>query len=247
VEEWQAKVFTHDMIVTKDGRKMRTRIEENRWGSVTGFIDMYDETEQRWRPVGHFDRSLDYGGGTVENEHMYIGTLANGYIARDLGRPLTQDDIDFATSAKNSGFQSIFNPMSFQWYKAAGFDEVEVTAIDDGSYVWGRVGFRPRSPRHYRKVADAVAEEVDKFRRGKRSIVRNEEQAQLLKALIDESRSITDETELIRRAPGIMEFSIIFDHGSQSKGGAQRIRDFFVANAANGTGYFDLRGLEALQ
>jgi hypothetical protein len=242
VLDWQRKVFIHDEIVTRDGRRLRTRFngyedadgnwveEGNRVGEVSGRIEMFDETDQTWKQVGKFARQINYGTESVHNSYMYIG--------RDAG---AEFDNDFANSAKNSGFQSIFNPFAFQSYKAAGFDFVDVDAISDGPYVWGRVGFRPTHSGFYKNMAKAMETEVKNFRAGRRSIIENEEQAALISALIKETQNMTDDL-IIANAPGTMEYSVIIDPG----GGRQKVRDWFVKNAPFGSGVFKLGKMEAV-
>lgn len=135
--------------------------------------------------------------------------------------------------SKNSGIQTIINQHAFMYGQAAGFEYFGVSAIDDGPYVWGRIGFT-------QKIApDGVAKmnnELSKFRDGGNSIIKNETDARIIEHVIGEW--IRD-PEKVRHLDFISALSIE-GNGQAKKDRDTELRNWFVSNMAFSSGKLNL-------
>jgi hypothetical protein len=124
--------------------------------------------------------------------------------------------------------------------KAAGFKSVSVQAIGDGSYVWGRVGFRPREAYSYQNLAEKMEEQIQNFRAGRSSVVLNEAQAALIGILVQRARDSQFSPE---SAPGSGDYLMMLDSPDLNPGvemgfRATNLMNWFRSQAPFGSGVF---------
>jgi hypothetical protein len=172
--------FTSD-----SGKRFRTELNNfyinGQYGngppSAEGTIFAYDEEDETWRPVGHFERKLDIELGEVENKLLLIGLESEAYT---LGLPFY--DREFALEAKNSGFATVFNSHAYAFWKYA-FDTINVRTGFQGGYVWAKMGFESDDAQEY--LARELNIEIDRFDEGSRTeIIKTNEQANIIKSLL---------------------------------------------------------------
>jgi hypothetical protein len=170
IETWVRGAYEIEMTGL-DGREYRTEVTEIQYGDnldeqhfesddeifVYVGISVLDEDTGEWKKIGSSERYL-----SPSTREIYSGTMN-----------ITD------TKYRGAGIASIYNGNSWTWGKGAGFESVGVMAVDDGSYVWGRVGY----------VDEDISEEpfvveLAKYRRGIPSIIKTEEQAVSVQRLI---------------------------------------------------------------
>jgi hypothetical protein len=205
---WAQSVWGHSVedgsipIRTRDGSLFKTVLDRSESSVPLNFygnIFKFNEDTQDWEKVGHFSRSIysrpSIGGATTNNSYMYMGADAGIHTV-------------FASEARNSGFQTVFNPHTFMWANAAGFVGTNVTPISDGTYVWARVGFRPQNDDYYRNLATAMTDKLQDYRAGIDSIILNDAQAALVEFLINKSESLRHSH---LSAPGLGEYLAVLE------------------------------------
>lgn len=155
-----------------DGREYRTRLNEFNWGDnvdeehfgtggeIFAYIDIevLDADTGEWQKIGYSTRIIDPSSDAIYSASMNV-----------------EDPI-----YRGAGIASIYNGNSWTWAKGAGFDDIEVMAVDDGSYVWGRAGYVDES-----LSPDPFVVELGKYRRGIPSIITTEEQAISIQRLVN--------------------------------------------------------------
>lgn len=233
LDAWAKRVFQHNEIKGLDGATFRTEVTAVRGAGtntvgVDGKIMALNPATGQYEMVGTFSRSLNLANGTVYNNSMKIGPEA-GFTSA------------FAKSMKDKGFTSVFNPHAFTWYRGAGFKEVGVSAAWDGTYVWGRVGFRPRDTYEYRSLHNAMEREVAKYRRGERSVIGRPEDAAIIDMLLEKGRDVNWDPAT---TPGHLDFIMALSNRGRTKDSRDRreaqIKRWFQNNAPFSSGRLDL-------
>lgn len=155
-----------------DGREYRTRLNEFNWGDnvdeehfgtggeIFAYIDIevLDEDTGDWQKIGYSTRIIDPSSDAIYSASMNV------------------EDPKY----RGAGIASIYNGNSWTWAKGAGFDDIEVMAVDDGSYVWGRAGYVDES-----LSPEPFVVELAKYRRNIPSIITTEEQAVSIQRLVN--------------------------------------------------------------
>ena len=162
LQEWAKQMYSHPEINGPNGKKYRT-LAGTRWNgdglSVSVDIERQDP-DGSWTNIGSSARTIRTGNPpSIYNNNMFIRS------ARD----------------KNSGIQTIYNQHAFMYAKAAGFSHIDVTAVDDGRFVWGKIGFKQRLDSN--KI-EKMNDEVSKFRAGQDSLIDSESDARIIEHLI---------------------------------------------------------------
>ena len=205
---WGQSVWGHSVedgsipIRTRDGSLFKTVLDRSSSvvpSSFHGDIFKFNEDTQDWEKVGEFYRTIPerYGVGdaTTYNSSMAMGRVAGIHTV-------------FASEARNSGFQTVFNPHAFMWANAAGFVGTGVTPMSDGTYVWARLGFRPTYDAYYENLSNKMKEKLRAYRDGRDSIVLNDAQAALLEFLINKSETLRHS---YLSAPGLGEYLAVLE------------------------------------
>lgn len=211
----------------------------------------------REKSAGSMTRRLERGG-KVYSSLFVIGTenqdwdmitgrrvtkRAGKWYYSDSGLPLAEGH----HIAKGMGLASAVNGHSWGWLKDAGFEKVGVSPAWDGPYIWGRVGYRG-SPASIREVWRAADQEVTKFREGRQSIIKSEEQARMISELARRARAANYES---KNSPAQMELIYALEHGASDAERSRRIaavRTWVRSNAPIGgsTLYLDGHSFDAI-
>lgn len=223
LESWARRVWEHDEdnpIVAPTGMKFRTDVNDVSWNGfqlkVLGTIYIDEEEGEGWEGVGTFERTLSYDGPglpiTLENDLLTLGSK------NKLG-----SDEEGDTRAKGQGFSSLFNGHAFTWLGGMDVESIKITTAWDGPYVWARAGFRQNDKETLSNLARDLEGEINDFEtdRPGPGLIRNEEQAKLIRELIAEARS----RRFDRDAPQNLEYMIALEDGTDEQ--RERILDFF--------------------
>ena len=164
LELWAEAMYSHDAILGNNGKTYRIKARATL--SRNGEIEVYADIERKnadggWDNAGSSARSIFLESGYIKNSSMFIRGQAD----------------------KNNGIQTIYNQHAFKYAKAAGFDKVKVGTADDGPYVWGRIGFDSDTPIGNGSTS-RMNEQLQAFRRGDPSIIKNAEDANIIEYLI---------------------------------------------------------------
>jgi len=223
LESWATAMYSHPEIAGSNGKTYRARVANAELsGNNIGVSVIFEvkNPDGTWSQVGDSSRNIYLRDNTVSNSTMFIRGAAH----------------------KNNGIQTIYNQHAFMYAKAAGFQKFEVGAIDDGPYVWGRVGFE--TPAIGGAAVSRMQRELAAFRAGRGSIVKNEEDANIIQYLIEKH---ADNPSSVRH----MDF--IYALGNDGRTQAEKrardteLRNWFVSNMPmdRGTFYLDKNMIKA--
>ena len=212
---WATAMYSHPEIEGKNGKTYRTVANARLSGSsisVSVSIERKD-ANRGWVNVGESSRTIYHGEqpAHVYNNRMFI----------------TERE------SKNAGIQTIYNQHAFMYGQAAGFEYFGVSAVDDGPYVWGRVGFTQRIDT---ESVSKMNDEIVKFRSGQSSIVKNETDARIVEHVIGEWIRNPDK---VRHLDFISALSIE-GTGQAKKDRDKELRDWFVSRMAFSSGKLNL-------
>jgi hypothetical protein len=216
ITAWAKQIWEHEELDT--GKfKFRTEVDNvDIYANdgeiyISGSIKAYDPDRDEWVLVGMFMRRLsETDEETVYSEELKMGSGLL-YIVRDAeGNPLRDVDgnyvrrgganepgdegfdVEFGDKVRGGGFASLFNGHAFTLLRASGFKSANVHAVDDGAFVWGKIGYRSESVGMIKNLVDKMEEQLDAFRKSARSgssagssIIDNEEQAKIIEYLIE--------------------------------------------------------------
>ena len=186
VLRWVSSIYEHDEV---EGRKHKFRTKLNadevelgfNYIQVEGVIEAFNKETQEWEEVGLFQRTLSFRD--EKNPQVLHGFLAFGDDA--------QMGSEFANSVKRDGFAKIFNNHAFVVLKASNFKRAIIDEPSwEGAYVWARSGFRSSEVDSdaIKKWADAMEWQLKEYRRGSKSIIRTDLDAQLIEYLIEKAK-----------------------------------------------------------
>lgn len=215
--DWAKKMYSHSEIEGKNGETYRivARPSLQRGG---GYISVSAEIQRKtengsWIKVGSSERTIHHREepAWVYNNNMFITEKRS----------------------KNAGIQTIYNQHAFMYAQAAGFERFEVSAVDDGPYVWGRIGFTQRIERD--NIMN-MNKQLSKFRDGESSIIKTDTDARIVEHLIGQWIRNPDN---VRHLDFIAALSI--EGNAQAKKTREKeLRDWFVSNMAFGRGKLNL-------
>jgi hypothetical protein len=120
--------------------------------------------------------------------------------------------------------------------KAAGFKSFGVTAADDGPYVWGRIGFKDSQSIPRAKVT-RMEQQLNDFRAGRPSIIKNEEDANIIQYLIEKHE---DNPSSVRHMDFIYALRNDATNQADKRARDTELRNWFVGNMSFSSGTFDL-------
>lgn len=217
LELWAQAMYSHGEIEGSNGKKYRIVATANLSGneiSVSAEISVLNANGS-YTNVGGSSRRISLNSNTVYNASMSIS--AEGH--------------------KNNGIQTIYNQHAFMYAKAAGFESVGVSAVSDGPYVWGRIGFESRDPIPSGNVGRMGAQ-LAAFRRGDASsIIKNEEDANIIEYLIEK---YTDNPASVRHMDFIYALSNPYRVQAEKRARDTELKNWFVGNMPMHGGVFNL-------
>ena len=213
--------------------------------SVNGegrYIDTYSNSAPELRNLGVISEDvyqaiamMDNGQDMRQKIHdlpegfrVYIDEFGGKSVMPPTNRPLS----------RGGGLATAFNYRVWNFAQGAGFTDAEVHAgFVDGPYVWGRFGYRTESSSDVTSMWQRARDQLQDFRAGNDSIIKTEEQAQLIEALADESLS-----EGIY-GPQYLELIYALEFGDSSEDRKQAVRAWMQNNAefSEGIWTFDER------
>lgn len=199
---------------------------------ASGYVQARRSDESNWVNIGHFQRFLQWSNGHVSHSHLYLGNQASSYI--------TQRGQRLGDKLKASGFSETFNGHALRVLRRAGFKTAGVNAGWDGAYVWGRAGFRNGGNRT--RMASEMRNEVAQWSRGRPSIVRSQDQANLWEYVarrLDETPDDTDPYDHIEAIVAIDDSATIADPDERKQRSAEIMR-WFLNNATFSSGVLDI-------
>ena len=221
LKQWAEAMYSHDRITGSNGKNYRivaqASVSPNGIAVNTTIYHLPDQGAPV--QIGTSSRSINANGNDIYNHTMFIRAAAH----------------------KNAGIQTIYNQHAFMYAKAAGFKQVGVSAVDDGPYVWGRVGFRQEiSEGQINRIKQAVQQ----FDAGNPSIVNSAEDAAIVKFLIARWEE-AKRSNRIKDMPKHMDFIYAISNGNAkgSRAYKQREKDiqtWFKMNMPFSSGKFDL-------
>lgn len=180
VVDWLTQIYELDDFEAKNGVIFNTQLTDATWDDfgtgikVLGDIRVLDpdpDADEQYVTIGTFERILNPDDGYVYHAAMFLSPSDAPDSLRD--------------SIKNSGFATIFNGHAITWFKGAGFDHSKVTAIDDGPFVWPRLGFVEESSTRRRDMTASMMAQLEAYRAGKKSIIANDRDAAKIQYLLD--------------------------------------------------------------
>jgi len=217
LELWAQAMYSHPDIEGANGKTYRIVATANLSGneiSVSADISVKN-ADGSYSNVGSSSRRISLNSNTVYNASM--GISAEGH--------------------KNNGIQTIYNQHAFMYAKAAGFESVGVSAVSDGPYVWGRIGFESRDPIPSGAVGRMGAQ-LAAFRRGDASsIIKNEEDANIIEYLIEK---YTDNPASVRHMDFIYALSNPYRVQAEKRARDTELKNWFVGNMPMNGGVFNL-------
>jgi len=214
LESWANAMYNHPEIQGSNGKTYRTVARASLSGSnisVSVSVQVKNP-DGRWSEVGTSGRTIYLNENRVYNNSLFIN--AQGH--------------------KNNGIQTIYNQHAFMYAKAAGFEKFGVTAASDGPYVWGRIGFEPDNPMSGTQVGRMGAQ-LNAFRNGQSSIIKNEEDANIIQYLIEKH---ADNPASVRHMDFIYALSNPGQTERTRRARDTELRDWFVTNMPMGGGTF---------
>jgi hypothetical protein len=230
--KWAKSIWQHDEFEV-GGKKFRTKVSQDgvmayppdREVYINGTIEAFDDSDGSWREVGYFMRRISEDNpGVVYSDELKIGTST----VRDTSR-LSPDELrnlQFGDSVKGSGFASILNGHAFSLLRSSGFTEAEVSAVDDGAYVWGKIGYRSKSKEEIKKLVEKFRNELKAFRSDRDSIIEDENQAEIVEYLLELARSVDYDPD----GPQWPEFIEAVLIGAKDRDRASRVKAWFQSN-----------------
>ena len=160
LKRWAEAMYSHELIRGSNGKNYAIVAEARIGNGISISANIYYVNPDGNRQlIGDSSRTISLRGEQVSNNHMKIRVATH----------------------KNAGIQTIYNQHAFMYAKAAGFKRFSVSAVDDGPYVWGRVGFR--QPVWGEHIAN-MRNELNQFRNGRQSLIKSEDDANIIDFLL---------------------------------------------------------------
>jgi hypothetical protein len=223
LEAWAKAMYSHPEIQGSNGKTYRSVATASLSGNqITVSVNFeVKNANGTWTNMGDSSRYLDLNAGVVRNGTMFIR----------------------GNDHKNNGIQTVYNQHAFMYAKAAGFEKITVGTADDGPYVWGRIGFEAPIPNTH---VSNLNTQLNAFRRGDTSIIKNEEDANIIEYLIDKHK---DNPNSVRHMDFIYALTNPYGNDEREAKRARdtELRNWFATNMglASGTFYLDKNLIKA--
>lgn len=223
---WGRNMFEHKLIEGKNGKNYS--IEAKRFSFDRGNLVMVGEIYYL-APNGN--KILI--GNTTRSVYMNNASPDNWFAENNYMK------IDVAEH-KAAGIQSVYNQHSFMYLKAAGFKKVYLGAAWDGKYVWGRVGFRQQIDR---SAVNMFRGEINKFKDGRPSLIKNENEARRINALMEQLNAWYEipagqrpDLQPVRHMDFVYALDIPNGRGKKTR--QSELRDWFIAHIPINAAYY---------
>ena len=174
IEGWARQVFDGVTGTDRRGRVLKTRVTSVRQmgGShvINGSILAID-ADGNERVAGKFTRHIDPDKKMVYNAYFALNKEYRG-----------------------SGMATVFNNQAFAWYKASGFERVEVSpALEDGGWVWPKMGFAQKADSaddkasataRLQRLVAGMKQQLESRDAGRESLIDSDQNAEMIRGLI---------------------------------------------------------------
>ena len=223
LEAWAKAMYSHPEIQGSNGKTYRSVATASLSGNQISVSVNFEvkNPDGTWTNMGDSSRTLDLNAGVVRNGTMFIR----------------------GNDHKNNGIQTVYNQHAFMYAKAAGFEKITVGTADDGPYVWGRIGFEAPIPNTH---VSNLNSQLNAFRRGDTSIIKNEEDANIIEYLIEKHK---DNPASVRHMDFIYALTNPYGNDEREAKRARdtELRNWFASNMglASGTFYLDKNLIKA--
>lgn len=183
--DWAKQIYQIDELVSPSGAIFKTviklsdsdftRMQKEGYMTVDGNIFAKDPKTDELVIAGSFSRTISAYDGNVSHVAMDVTANRTPEYMRE--------------SVRSSGFATLFNGHAAVWLKGAGFDGATVSAVDDGPFVWPRLGFRTDERSDIDGIHAEIRSQLDNYRSGETSIIANDRDAAKIQFLLDQPRS----------------------------------------------------------
>ena len=210
--EYIKTAYSHERIVGTNGILYNAVADVNfRDGYIVVDVTFneIDENGNAIREAGSSERYINVDEGYVDNKYMVLGR---------------RSPID-----KNAGIQTIYNQHAFMYLSQIGVTEARVGTMDDGPYVWARIGFIQQDRLSAGQMRD-INDILERYRQiGPVGIIGSDAEYRRVLALYDMWQNGAD----------ISHQDFIFAFDSTDKFRALRQKEWFRVNFGLGYGIFN--------
>ena len=224
--EWAVDMYSHKSIKGANGRFYEVDVLDANYGD--------QEIDKLYVAFDIIDKK---SGRRVGGGYRLLSEL-------DSFPEVENQELMIDEDHRNSGISSIINQHAFMYAKAAGFKSASVGAVQDGLFVWGKIGFRGDIPDDQ---LTKLQNQVEKFYDEQPSIIKNADDAAVVTYLLQQSFDKTlKEKERPRHLDYIMAISNSYKRGTpEFVKREQEIKDWFTNFMPLRTGnfYFDENGI----
>lgn len=170
--EYVKSAYSHPVVEGMNGKFYRFNARVGSVGSEFNVEVSIDEVDKNGntirREIGTSRRTVSMNGRSVYNASFFIRT----------------------ESDKGAGLQTVYNQHAFMYLKQAGVTKATVGAVDDGTFVWARIGFKQRGGANSR--VQSFNDALRQYERvGPGGLISNEEEYWRVKYLVDQTRTRT--------------------------------------------------------
>ena len=209
-KEYIQKAYSHERIVGTNGilynAVATVGSRDGDYLQVNVIFNEIDADGNEIREAGNSERAVNVSSGYVDNKYMVLGR---------------RSPID-----KNAGIQTIYNQHAFMYLSQIGINEAHVATMDDGPYVWARIGFIQEE-----RLYDSQMESIEKILRryesiGPVGIIGSDAEYKRIAALY----------KMWERGADVSHQDFIFAFDSTDKFRALRQKEWFRSNFGLGSG-----------
>ena len=134
---------------------------------------------------------------------------------------------------RKSGLGTAFNLHSWNWSKKAGFTRAAASSgMEDGDYVWGRMGYRPESRDQNVLLWGEIVTQIKRYDEGKPSIIENDAQRD---QLVDLASAARGEDYSPITSPSHMDAILALEAGSKDRNRSGKVKEFLRSKEAKFT------------
>jgi hypothetical protein len=245
VDDWVDRVYNIDYQLP-DGYVMSSTV--NRIMLDSGGLEIEGSVtltapDGRRRDIGEFSRVLGANAhyqrspATVHNAVLSLLDFdleTMTFLPNGWEDDLRKQGIDPLTkkTTKGAGFSTVFNQHAWGWLKDAGFEDVSISAgLEDGGYVWARMGFKPEKRDEIIEFWSKIDEEIFRYEQAVDSdvtLIKTDLQAAMLRQLSQDAKNHGYDPSV---SPAHMEVIMALETDFEDYGARRKeIRDWIYAN-----------------
>lgn len=208
--EYIKKAYTLQKFKGANGKYYQSTVRVTKSGSDFDVGVTFDEVDENGtvirNGVATSYRTVTPRTNSVYNNSMGIGSEAD----------------------KGSGIATIYNQHAFYWLSKIGIERANVTAVNDGAFVWARIGYKRGAP-----STNGFSDELARFEKfGPGGLISNQEEYWKIKYLVQKSPPATHQEFILALASS----SVSGGRGSSANAREQQIKEWFKRYAGFGGG-----------